>query len=125
MSTPDIGQIGLVVTEAQAVLELVAEKLSADKPLESDEAFRLFVAVSAAVQRLDSVHDILQEAVEPEPIVIITVETLQLARRPSPRKPRSLCAPLLPCAVSAFIARTPTTAWCVCSPSGQRAEPTC
>lgn len=68
----DIGRIGLAVSEAQAVLELVAEKLSTDKPLESDEAFRLFAAVSAAIERLDAVHDALQETVEPEPIAIVT-----------------------------------------------------
>lgn len=68
----DIGRIGLAVTEAQAVLGLVAEKLSTDKPLEADQAFTLFAAVSAAIQRLDSVHDALQEIVQPEPITIVT-----------------------------------------------------
>lgn len=68
--SPDI--IGIAVTEARAVLALVAEKLSTNKPLEVDQAFTLFAAVSAAIERLDSVHDTLQESVEPEPITIVT-----------------------------------------------------
>ncbi|MDH4466151.1 MAG: hypothetical protein QE290_19155 [Acidovorax sp.] len=64
MSAPDLERAGIAVTEAQAVLELVAEKLGADKPLEADTAFTLFAAVAAAISRLDAVHDALQYALD-------------------------------------------------------------
>lgn len=73
----DMGQIGLAVTEAQAVLELVAERLSDDKPLTTHRALTLFGAISAAIERLDAVHDILEETVEPAPFAVTIVESLQ------------------------------------------------
>ena len=68
----DLNRIGMAVTEAQAVLELVAEKMTTDKPLEADTAFTLLAAVTAAISRLDAVHDALQETVKPETITIVT-----------------------------------------------------
>lgn len=79
MSAPDLDLIGMAVTEAQAVLELVAEKLGADKPLEADTAFTLFAAVTAAISRLDAVHDALQDTIDSSdtPLAVAAPEALQ------------------------------------------------
>lgn len=59
------GEIGMAVTEAQAVLQLVADKLRTSGPLADDEVFTLFAAVTVAIDRLDVVHDVLHAADEP------------------------------------------------------------
>lgn len=51
-----LAHITAAVTEAQSVLELVAERL-ADR--EAEEDFTLHAAVRAAIGRLDSVHETL------------------------------------------------------------------
>ena len=75
MSAPDLDLIGMAVTEAQAVLELVAEKLGADKPLEADTAFTLFAAVTAAISRLDALQDTLDGS--DTPLAVAAPEALQ------------------------------------------------
>ena len=63
--TTDTAEIGMAVTEAQAVLQLVADKLHSSGPLAADEAFNLYVAVTVAIGRLDGIHDVLHAADEP------------------------------------------------------------
>lgn len=57
MSAP-ISEIAMAVTEAQAVLQLVADKLRTSEALAADDAFNLYVAVRVAIDRLDMVHDL-------------------------------------------------------------------
>lgn len=65
MNAPFTGEIGMAVTEAQAVLQLVADKLRTSDPLDAHEAFTLFAAVTVAIERLDVVHEVLHAADEP------------------------------------------------------------
>jgi hypothetical protein len=70
--------IAVATTEAQAVLELVAHRLDTDAPIEPSDAFTLYVAVQAAIARLDAVHDALQATVAtPEPLVAHAPGALQ------------------------------------------------
>ncbi len=55
-----INAIGMAVTEAQSVLELIAHRLKVDEAIPADEVFTLHVAVQTAIGRLDVIHDVLQ-----------------------------------------------------------------
>lgn len=57
MSTAD-AEISSALTEAQALLSLVFEKLKADT-LAPHELFALHVTVQVALTRIDTVHDVL------------------------------------------------------------------
>lgn len=65
MSAAFTGEIGMAVTEAQAVLQLVADKLRRSDVLPADEVFTLFAAVTVAIDRLDVIHEVLQAADAP------------------------------------------------------------
>lgn len=49
-------EIVAAVTEAQAVVELVAQRLGG-APLVDDQQFTLHAALNVALQRLDAVHE--------------------------------------------------------------------
>lgn len=51
-------EISRALTEAQALMALVADKLKSDA-LPPHELFTLHVTVQVALQRLDTVHDVL------------------------------------------------------------------
>ncbi len=53
----DTALISSVITEAQAVLQLVADKLQTSDTLVADEVFTAFAAVMVAIERLDLVHE--------------------------------------------------------------------
>ena len=58
-------EISTAATEAQAVLQLVADKLRTSDALPADEVFNLYVVVQVAIERLDAVHEALHAADEP------------------------------------------------------------
>ena len=49
-------EIAAAVTEAQAVVELVAQRLGTGAPLTDDQMFQLNAALQVALRRLDGVH---------------------------------------------------------------------
>lgn len=57
MSNHDM-EISRALTEAQALLALVADKLKSDA-LPPHELFTLHVTVQVALERIDTVHDVL------------------------------------------------------------------
>ena len=66
--TPALVEITAAVTEAQAVVELVAKRLGTVAPLTDEQQFQLHAALNLAVSRLDGVHDAVFHA---EPVAVV------------------------------------------------------
>lgn len=70
---PVLAEVVAAVTEAQAILQLVADKLHTSDTLPAHDVFTLHAAVNAAIGRLDAVHQATFLSAEPGAVAAVGV----------------------------------------------------